>query len=652
MDTHRLVILTALAVAGVLSTPPLAGQLAPGNVTVTPTRSSATIAWSGVRTSIGYRVLRALDPKSRGQDLTPPLAPQVSSFIDGTVAPGTQYFYQVIAINKGGSEAASPVTPFTMPGAKPVIATGPLTAALPAASSPATIAKAGKQLPVLSNPTASRYPKMPIAGKPEITGFSQPKAYPNSTISILGTSLGSVTSVTYVPVVRNWGTWVPIPGNQPVVITATPVNAGRVDAGVPSGALVGNPPSRWSFGDQTSLLVVVAGSYGVDTSDVPLGIDKTPVITGVVKAKVQAGETIEVTGWNLESVNGAYIGQGTRGTAVNPKLTTSAWPNGNGAVVTTEPGCNREDYLFVETTYQLAPLVGSNFKVRCAIPPEVTAITPTAGPAGTVVQLQGKGFRNVAGVTGAPIPNITWSRTADPTQLDSRLLVTLPPPAAGYGGVMSLLLTLTTDMPYGSISNFPMNQSLTVLAPPQITGTTPGYGEPGMWIALQGSALSAPPQIVPKVRVNGVLATLNPGYSGTYLMFAIPSGATAGPITVETAGGIATVGTPVLFVNGPSQVTHLSPAAGQQGDAVTVHGTNLARAGGICTGTTGDWVYWLRVGGMASATSNSELNVVVPPLRQGTQSFPIHLLLPMNPSNPGQQQCDPTPTAVQFQRTP
>jgi hypothetical protein len=175
-----------------------------------------------------------------------------------------------------------------------------------------------------------------------------------------------------------------------------------------------------------------------------------------------------------------------------------------------------------------------------------------------------------------------------------------------------------------------------------------------MWIALQGSALSTP-QVVPKIRVNGVLATLNPGYSGTYLMFAMPYGATAGPITVETAGGTATVGTPFIFVNGPSQVTHLSPAAGTEGDAVTVHGTNLARMGGICTrsgGTTGEWRYWMRVGGMFSATSNTELNVVVPPLWQGAQSFPIHLLLPLSPSNNGAQQCDPTPTAVQFQRTP
>ena len=100
--------ITLWLLSAVLCLPPgLAAQAAPTNVTAVDTRGAVTVSWTGVRTEVTYRVLRSPDQKSPGQDLTRPLAPGTISFLDATVAPGTTYFYQVIAVYGDGTLGAS-----------------------------------------------------------------------------------------------------------------------------------------------------------------------------------------------------------------------------------------------------------------------------------------------------------------------------------------------------------------------------------------------------------------------------------------------------------------------------------------------------------------------------------------------------------------
>jgi len=112
----------------VLFLPPiLAAQVAPTNVTAVESRGSVTVSWSGIRDKVTYRVLRAEDPKSTGEDLTSPLDPGVISFIDYRVITGTIYFYQVIAVYGDGSEGASLRVQYPAQVASPVIiATAPV----------------------------------------------------------------------------------------------------------------------------------------------------------------------------------------------------------------------------------------------------------------------------------------------------------------------------------------------------------------------------------------------------------------------------------------------------------------------------------------------------------------------------------------------
>jgi hypothetical protein len=103
----------------------LAAQAAPTNVTAVDTKGAVTISWTGVRTEVTYRVLRALDQKSPGQDLTRPLAPGTISYLDSGVTPGTTYFYQVVAVYGDGTQGASLPIQYLTPALTAPIAIAP-----------------------------------------------------------------------------------------------------------------------------------------------------------------------------------------------------------------------------------------------------------------------------------------------------------------------------------------------------------------------------------------------------------------------------------------------------------------------------------------------------------------------------------------------
>jgi hypothetical protein len=100
-------IIAALLTAA--SAAPLGAQaVSPTNVTVAAGKGTVIVSWTAIRnTEVTYRVLRALKPEARGDDLTRPLGYSVTSFVDATVAEGTTYFYWVVAVYRDGSEGAS-----------------------------------------------------------------------------------------------------------------------------------------------------------------------------------------------------------------------------------------------------------------------------------------------------------------------------------------------------------------------------------------------------------------------------------------------------------------------------------------------------------------------------------------------------------------
>lgn len=97
--------------------------LPPTNVRLRANGASVSVSWTPVEArGVTYRVLRGLDARGGGVDLTKPT--ETASFEDGQVPAGATYYYQVIAVyGEGGSEPTLP-TAITIPAA--VIA-GPAT---------------------------------------------------------------------------------------------------------------------------------------------------------------------------------------------------------------------------------------------------------------------------------------------------------------------------------------------------------------------------------------------------------------------------------------------------------------------------------------------------------------------------------------------
>ena len=115
---------TAAALVTLLPVPLTAQKFPPPtNVTVQATGSAVTVAWAPAETrGMTYRVLRALDARAQGVDLTKPV--DAVSFVDPNVVPGTTYFYQVIAMYGDGTSAAAEPVGFTVPKQAALVAPG------------------------------------------------------------------------------------------------------------------------------------------------------------------------------------------------------------------------------------------------------------------------------------------------------------------------------------------------------------------------------------------------------------------------------------------------------------------------------------------------------------------------------------------------
>lgn len=82
------------------------------DVTAVATLDTITLAWTDVADETGYRVERSLDGASdwieiatTGQDVT--------IYVNGTLSPGTTYFYRIVATNAGGDSTPSNVASAT-----------------------------------------------------------------------------------------------------------------------------------------------------------------------------------------------------------------------------------------------------------------------------------------------------------------------------------------------------------------------------------------------------------------------------------------------------------------------------------------------------------------------------------------------------------
>jgi hypothetical protein len=199
--------------------------------------------------------------------------------------------------------------------------------------------------------------------------------------------------------------------------------------------------------------------------------------------------------------------------------------------------------------------------------PTVTSFSPTSGPVGSVVTVNGSNFVDVSVVAFNGTP-------AGVNSLISATQLTATVPAGATTGPISVTNTGGTGTSTGSFS-------VIIVAAPTVTSFTPASGAIGSSVTVNGSGFDW----ATSVAFNGVSAAFVKVNDGQ-LTAIVPTGATSGPVTVSGPAGTGT--SPSSFVvSWPAPtVTAVSPDHGPVGTTVTVTGTNFTGASVVTFGGT------------------------------------------------------------------
>jgi hypothetical protein len=218
----------------------------------------------------------------------------------------------------------------------------------------------------------------------------------------------------------------------------------------------------------------------------------------------------------------------------------------------------------------------------CASAPTISSFSPTSGPVGTSVTINGSGFTGATAVTFGGVSAGTFSVNGAGT----RITAIVP------NGAVTGKITVTT--PGGTATSATNFTVTTTAAAPTISSFSPTSGPVGTSVRINGSGFAG----ATAVKFNGVSASFTVNAQGTRIDTKVPTGATTGKITVTTPGGTATSAKNFTVTVPAPTITSFSPTSGRTGTAVTITGTAF-------TGATA-----VRFGGvLASFTVNSATQI-------------------------------------------
>ena len=191
-----------------------------------------------------------------------------------------------------------------------------------------------------------------------------------------------------------------------------------------------------------------------------------------------------------------------------------------------------------------------------ALAPAITSFTPSNGPVGTVVTINGSNF------TGATAVTFNGANATSFTVL-SAVKVTAVVATGTTTGKISVTTPDGTATSAGTFSFIPV---------PSITSFTPMNGPEGTMVAIYGTALTG----ATAVKINGVNAVYTVVNSAK-ITATVATGTTTGKITVTTAGGTA-ISTAAFIVAPIPTIASFAPACGPVGTVVTIIGANFSGA--------------------------------------------------------------------------
>jgi len=199
--------------------------------------------------------------------------------------------------------------------------------------------------------------------------------------------------------------------------------------------------------------------------------------------------------------------------------------------------------------------------------PAITSFSPTQGPAGTAVRINGS---NCTGATG-----VDFNGTAATVKVVSDGRIDTRVPAGASTGRISV------KTPAGTASS--STDFVVTREEPEesaITSFSPAQGPPGAKVTINGSNFTG----ATGVDFNGTAATFKVVSDGR-IDTTVPSGASTGKISVTTPAGTASSSADFVVTTeepeeGPA-IASFSPAQGRPGTKVTIKGSNFTRASAV-----------------------------------------------------------------------
>ena len=313
-----------------------------------------------------------------------------------------------------------------------------------------------------------------------------------------------------------------------------------------------------------------------------------PVVSNVSPVLGPVGTSVTVSGSGFGALQGA--------SAVSfngvPAAVTS-W-SGTSIVAPVPPGASTGP-----VTVTVSGVVGNG--VTFTVTPQIIRISPSSGAVGSSVNIRGYNFGSSQGSSTVTFNGVT---AVPGSWADSSIAVPVP-------------LGVTSGPVIVTVSGYASNQVNFTVAP-NIASISPLSGPVGTAVTITGSNFGTT-QGSSSVLFNGVPSSPSI-WSATSITVPVPSGASAGSITV-LVGGATSNG--VTFTV-PPVIAAVSPTSGIAGAPITISGSNF---GAVQGGNT------LQFNGVPAFTTGWSTIKIVASVPSGATSGPVVVTVNGVPSN-------------------
>lgn len=461
-------------------------------------------------------------------------------------------------------------------------------------------------------------------GIPDITSFTPTSGTVGTVVTISGEHFGGVTGVYFGETLATAYTLV---GSQ--ISVSVPTNAvtgpisivsasGKGVSAIPFEVQKGSPPVVGEFfptSGPVGTLLTISGTHFVGVTSVKIGgveVSGFTLIGSQISASVPAGAKSGPISVTTGIGVGVSAGQFFLTDVPAPSIASFAPANGPSGTRVTVTGSFFKDASAVTfdgrpasflvfgnqifatvpdgaasglirvTTPSGTAVSSGTFTVTSSTIPKITSFTPTNGPAGTVITIQGENLFDVTSVRVGGV-DAAFNLAANPN-------ITVTVPVNAVTGVLTIVAA-------GGTASSAVPFVLSAATAPQILSFSPESGPAGSIVILSGANL----QNATAVRIGEMEASFFE--FGGQIVVTLPAQATTGFLFVTTPAGTGRSERP--FVIGASSPTILEflPTKAVAGERVTVVGANLA---GVSQVSVGD------ADAVVELVSGSEVRFVVP----------------------------------------